>query len=275
MRAPSAATGVTVLPSIPVLVGLYHVVPMTADRVLVANAGRTFALSGPGLAKEVGPFLAALDGRSTRAQLEVRFPDVAATLLAALAAKGVLTDAAPTPDTGAGGPQLASLALPGAGSPAEVALRLAAATVAVAGCGPVGGHVAVLLAKAGVGRLLLEDPQAVAARDIAVSGVLTPSDEGSSRAAATARLCQACGRGVVEVVPRPLPPPEGVAFAVIELGHDDRGRDRRRFPGLRNAVPGPLPGCVAVVGGAVGRHRRPAVPPLPRSTPLQPRQPTG
>jgi len=212
------------VPARPLLSGLYHVVPLGPDRVVIANAGRKITLSAPGFTERVGPFLAALDGASTADELCERFPNVAPPVLAGLAAKGLLDDAAPVPDGPAGAPQSCALALPGAPSPAGTAARLTATTVAVFGCGPTGGAVAVLLAKAGVGRLMLTD-DGCTDDDVAVSPVLQPTDDGLPRAGAVAGQCRDLTSAHVEVhvdvdvVADSLPhdPPD---LAVVELGYD-------------------------------------------------------
>lgn len=154
--------------------GLYHVVPLGPDRVQVANAGRTVVLSGPGFSERVMPLLDALDGASTRQQLEDRFPELVPAVLEGLMARDLLTDAAKPDEDQAS--QLTALGIPSGPSPAEAAGRLAAVTVAVVGGGPVADAVAVLLAKAGVGRLRLHrDCTPLALRDVIVSPCLPAS----------------------------------------------------------------------------------------------------
>lgn len=210
------------LPARPLLPGLYQVVPMGPDRVVVANAGRTVALSGSGFTERVGPLLADLDGTTTCEELLSRFPEVAPAVLSGLAAKGLLVDAAPLPDGRAAAPQAAALALPGAPSPAEAATRLGAATVAVAGCGPVGGTVAVLLSKAGVGSVVVADGlQVTDDPTVAVSPVLCPPHAGGSRADAVAELCRQTG--VEAVTTDRLAVDAPLDLAVIEVGYDEAG----------------------------------------------------
>ncbi|HYX45142.1 MAG TPA: TOMM precursor leader peptide-binding protein [Acidimicrobiales bacterium] len=220
MTTPS---GVPVRPLLP---GLYHVVPMTPDRVVVANARRMVALSGPGFTARVTPFLTALDGTSTAEELEARFPEFAPAVLGALSAKGLLVDAG-SADRSSPGPKLAALALPGAPSPAVAVTRLASATVVVVGCAAVGGAVAVLLAKAGAGRLVLADGDAVAERDVAVSPVLQPSDAGRGRAEAVARQCRDAG-ATVEFAD---PPADAIRpdLAVVQLAYGTAGNAADQF----------------------------------------------
>lgn len=209
------------VPYRPLLMGLYHTVPFGADRVLVANAGRVVSLSGPSFAHRVGPLLSALDGTATRDELEARFPDLAPAVLPALVNKGLLTDAAPITDTTKVGPSLASMSFPDAPSSAEAVRRLADAVVTLPSCGPVGGQVAVLLAKAGVGGLVLSDARQVTPRDVAVSAPLGPGHTGQHRASAIAHVCIAAGAAVevVESSPVQARSPAG-QLAVLELGYD-------------------------------------------------------
>jgi bacteriocin biosynthesis cyclodehydratase domain-containing protein len=195
---------------------------MGPDRVVVANGGRTVALSGSGFAARVVPLLAALDGTSTADELQARFPDMAPAVLAGLTAKGLLVDAGAVADGLGVAPQSAALALPGGPSPADSHARLGVATVAVVGCGPVGGEVAILLTKAGVGRLMLVDRGPSADRDIAVSPALQLSDVGVPRAEAVAHHCREVGAGAVELAADGLlgSRPD---LAVVELGYDKVG----------------------------------------------------
>lgn len=176
-------------PKRPVLLGLYHVVALDDDRVQVANAGRSVVISGPGLASKAVALLAALDGEATTAELEDRFPGLASRAVASLAAKGLVVDGGPGLALAIGpGPSLTATAL--GLSPAMVARRLASATVVVVGCDPVSGAVAVYLARAGLGHLVLIDHQEISARDLATSAALGPLSEGQPRAEAYRRLCQ-------------------------------------------------------------------------------------
>lgn len=184
------------VPERPALVGLYHVVRLDGNRVQVCNAGRSVVVSGEGLAEPLAALVGALDGTRTAAEVEGLFPGLGLRVLGALAAKGLVTEG------GAGsagsGPALASWAL--GVPPAEAATRLARATVAVAGCGPVGGTAAVHLAKAGVGRLVVADDRIVAGIDVATSPALGPEVEGRLRAEAVRRACSEASATAVEVV---------------------------------------------------------------------------
>lgn len=212
----------TPIPHRPLLPGLYQVVPLGPDRIVVANGGRTVALSGAGFTARVGPLLAALDGTSTAEDLHLRFPEIAPAVLDGLAAKGLLVDAAPVSDRPSVAPQLTAVALPGAPSPAESAAGLAAATVTIFGCGAPGGAVAVLLTKAGVGRLVVADDGAVGEGDLAVSPILERSDVGCPRAEAVARHCRDAGGDAAGVAVgqswdfRP-------DVVLLELGYDEVG----------------------------------------------------
>lgn len=246
------------LPHRPLLHGLYHVIRLGPDSVQVSNAGRHVVLSGEGLGDVATPLLSALDGTATLDQLAERFPDVVPSLLEGLWAKGLLTDAAPDRGQGDGDPsELTAFALANAGSPAEVAARLTGATVAVVGCGPVGGALASLLAKAGVGRLVLADAGTASARDVAVSPVLVPGDTGSSLAEATHGLCLRAGAVAPDVVPTPVPRSVLAALdlAIVEDSYDSEEPARVADMCLRAGVPYLLHGqdaLRAMVGPLVG-----------------------
>lgn len=196
------ASGSPTLPTRPLLVGLYHVVPMGSDRVQIANGGRMVVLSGPDLAMQVTPVLAALDGSRTTTELQELFPEVARDLLVGLHAKGLLTDADADCGSGRRGPatQLTSFSLPASPSAADTARLLSQSNVMIAGCGPVGSEVAVLLVKAGIGHLALWDPQPATARDVAVSSVLTFAQEGMPRSEAARVICLASTSAPVDIV---------------------------------------------------------------------------
>lgn len=216
------------LPRFPLLSGLYHVVALDDHRVQVANAGRSVVLSGPDFCRRALPLLDALDGATSLDELSGRFPGLVPSLLDALAAKGLLSDAAEGPADAGASPQLAAFAFEGAPSPALTTARLARSQVLVAGCGPVGWSTAVLLGKAGVGRLVVTDPGTATASDVALSSPGCPDDEGVGRAELVRRSCQAATPASVEVLAGPgsggdLPP---VDLAVVELGcGDDVGMD--------------------------------------------------
>lgn len=193
------------LPKRPLLPGLYHVVPLDADRVEVCNAGRSVALSGPGLAAQATALLEALDGHASVEALTVRFGDLTEPLLHSLLERGLLVDAAPEADSAQAAPERASLAIPGGPSPAEAADRLARATVTIVGCGPVGATVAMLLAKAGAGRLVLGDTGVWAPSEVATCPVVAPDSQGRPRADAVADVLQRGGSTRVEVTSRPVP----------------------------------------------------------------------
>lgn len=211
------------LPERPFLAGLYHVVALGPDRVQIANAGRSVVLGTEGMSERLLACLAALDGTTALATLEGRFPGLATALVASLAGKGLVTAG---DGSGAEGPwrQVATaLEL----APDDVATRLGRATVAVAGCGPVGGAVALQLAKAGVGRLVLSDSRPVSASEAAASPVLGRGDAGRPRSEMVAEACRQRSEGVVLAVASPIPAGEGQGadLAVVSLGYepDERG----------------------------------------------------
>lgn len=184
------------LPHRPVLVGLFHVVALDADRVQVANAGRKVVLKGEGFGRRVAPLLKALDGSVTRDELFNRFPDLAPQVLRSLAGRGLLTDDTDVRDTAKAAPRMAATAFPAGPPPAEAAAVLLQASVAVLGTGPTTAAAAVLLSKAGVGRLVIPSSGHVTTRDIVLSPVYQPSDEGRPRSRV---LDDLCGDAVITV----------------------------------------------------------------------------
>lgn len=208
------------LPRRPLLSGLYHVVPLDADRVLVCNAGRSLLLSGDGFAERVVPILERLDGRTELEELRDAFPDLAPSVVESLVEKGVVTDAPPQ-DGPTPAPPAASVLETGL-SGAEVAARLAEARVVLAGCGPVGSAVAPLLVKAGVGELLLADAAPVSERDVATSPGLAPAHLGRPGSEAARGLCGE-GRSATTVdAGRPVPEPTlaGADLVLVETGYE-------------------------------------------------------
>ncbi|MGH9076378.1 MAG: TOMM precursor leader peptide-binding protein [Acidimicrobiales bacterium] len=218
----------TSLPRRPLLVGMYHVVALGDDRVQVATAGRSVVIGGLG-ARATVRFLDALDGTATTAELETRFPEMAPDLLDALCQAALLTDGEGSDHDER---QVATALVV---SPAEVADRLRPATVAVVGCGPVGGAAAVLLARAGVGHLLLLDtdvrrPAIRPARPVG----LWPAEElvGLCRDAGSAA---ALSRGPAAThAPTSTSAWSGADLAVVALGYEHR-----------DAGPGPADLCLA------------------------------
>lgn len=210
------------LPDYPLLGGLYYVVPLNSDRVQIANGGRSVVLSGEGLARRLVPLLDALDGRAHLDDLWRAFPDLVPEVLEALSAKGMLTDGA-APSQRASVPPGAALALGVDSSPGEVAEILDSAAVAVVGCGPVGSAIAPLLSKAGVGQLLLCDPEEVSSRDIACSSSLFATRDGQTRAEATRAVCLSDTDTQIETAGRPREEVVDVScldLALVETGYE-------------------------------------------------------
>lgn len=217
----SAGSAASALPRRPVLVGLYHAVILDDDRVQIANAGRAVVLKGRGFGTSVTPLLEALDGRTALDDVIARFPDLAPQVLRGLAEKGLLSEAAEDPDTAISAPGLAALAFPAGPSPAEAAHLLAQATVAVVGRGPVVAASAILLGKAGLGRVLVLSSGEITSRDVAVSPVLTPADRGQPRAHVIYEHCREMGIQVEEVNGEwPDRLRENVTLALVERSYD-------------------------------------------------------
>ncbi|MDQ4145410.1 MAG: TOMM precursor leader peptide-binding protein [Actinomycetota bacterium] len=216
------------LPRRPLLPGLYHVVEMGADKVQIANAGRSVVLSGPGLAERLTPFLQALNGTKTLDELHSQFAGLAPQVLHALQEKGMLTEASEVEDRPEASPTMTALGLPGPPSPPRVAEMLAKSSVFLLGCGPVGCTVAVLLGKAGLGRLVLADTDAVDTRAVALCPVLSPAHDRRPFAEVARSLCLELTATLVEVVGNPEEHLlEGADLAVIECGYESSGQQNR------------------------------------------------
>lgn len=226
------------LPSHPLLIGLYHVVPLSSDRVQIANAGRSVVLSGEGFTQRVLPLLEALDGHTQLDDLRRRFPELVPDVLEALAVKGMLTDGTAAPSDSESPSADAALALSTDLSPGEIADIVASAVVAVVGCGPVGSTAANLLAKAGVGRLLLCDSDEVRAADVSLSPPLSAAQHGQPRAEATRTTCIGSATASVETTRRPSEhalKAAGVDLAVLEIGYEHNCPGPSEADALRHA----------------------------------------
>jgi molybdopterin/thiamine biosynthesis adenylyltransferase len=92
--------------------------------------------------------------------------------------------------------------------------RLASATVVIAGVGALGNVVAEALALAGVGKLLLCDPDVVAPSNLSRTALFRPADVGRPKALAAAEALRALAPSI-EVDPRPLPLVNGVGLAEL------------------------------------------------------------
>jgi bacteriocin biosynthesis cyclodehydratase domain-containing protein len=187
------------LPRYPLISGLYHVVPLDADRVEVCNAGRSFVLRGERFSEKVMPLLDALDGTKTVDELAGSFPELVPALLEGLSRRGVLVDAAPPDEEDTSPYSLTAAAVADALSPAEIRQRLGAATVVFVGCAPVLAEAALHLAKARVNRLVLIDGGLVTAHDVTVSPGLDARAEGRPRVDVVRALCGRDSREGVEI----------------------------------------------------------------------------
>lgn len=246
------------VPAHPVLLGLYHVVSLSDDRVQIANAGRSVVLSGEGLSRRILPLLDALDGRTGTDELSRRFPDLMPDVLEGLAEKELLTDGRPPESGRVDLDAAAAISLERA--PAATAEALSQATVAVAGCGPVGGMVATLLARAAVGHLLLCDPRPATRGDISLLGTPASAGRGHTRGDLTRVLCSDLSDTRAEIASPPrhggLDERPSVRLAVVEVGYEEGDR----FPPdaeacLRNGIPYLLhtqDALEAIVGPLVG-----------------------
>jgi molybdopterin/thiamine biosynthesis adenylyltransferase len=128
--------------------------------------------------------------------------------------------------------------------------RLAAATAVVAGVGALGNEVAKNLALAGVGRLVLCDPDVVATTNLSRTVLFTPADVGTPKVHAAARTLRALAPDTV-VVTRQADLVSGVglgelADAAVVLGCLDTVRARMQLLGRAALVD------VALVDGGTG-----------------------
>ena len=185
----------------PVLSGLYKVVAVGENRVEIGHAGRVIVLSGTRVETEVKQLLAALDGSRTRAELVDAFPDMGPRLLEALEQRALLIDAG-SPGGSAG---LKTAAAVDVRSAAQVAQRLSCAVVLIVGLGPVGATTAILLARAGVGTLLLSDVGIASPSDVALTAELAPESIGQPRDAAIGCRCRKHGVLARSVAPAQVP----------------------------------------------------------------------
>ena len=180
----------------PALIGLYRAVQLSTDRVAVCNAQRSVVLTAPGHGDALMGLLGALDGTASIDQLTERFPGLRVpALLQTLGARGVLMDAASAPGEHV---QTATALHASSAAPATGPRRLHDATVVLAGCGPVAATTAVVLAKAGVGRLVLADEHTVSDNDVITSPVFGQDALGQSRTLAVAQACTAAGDARIE-----------------------------------------------------------------------------
>lgn len=125
-----------------------------------------------------------LDGSSTIAEIEARHGAVAADVVAVLHDDGLLTDGPVEHLSGRWSNQMRFLA--DLGDDEVLQGRLRAATVVVIGLGGVGTWVAQHLASAGVGRLVVVDPDTVEESNLNRQTTFEPADVGKRKVAAFA-----------------------------------------------------------------------------------------
>lgn len=92
--------------------------------------------------------------------------------------------------------------------------RLASANVVIAGAGALGNVVAEALALAGVGRLVLCDPDVVAHSNLSRTALFRPDDVGRTKVAAAAAALRELAPSIV-IDPRPLPLVNAVGLAEL------------------------------------------------------------
>lgn len=177
--------------------GFFRVIPMTSDSVQLRSAGRVARIAGSGLGDRLPALLAALDGSATVPELAQRFglnQEVVERLVTRLHESGILMDGAWDAD-GPGSEFYAEMGT----VPSEVEDRIAVATVAVVGLGPVGRLAARLLASAGVGELRLADISTITPLDQSLLGhdsSVANGDIGRSQAVVAADECRRPGQAV-------------------------------------------------------------------------------
>jgi bacteriocin biosynthesis cyclodehydratase domain-containing protein len=207
------------LPERPLLSGLYYVIPEDGNGVRLANAGRSFVLSAGDRWDDMVCILESLDGTVTAAELDARFPDLARRVLGALDSKGLLLDGAVSRSplgVGLG----STFGCPVRGRPLDTLLAT------VVGCGPIGATVAILLARAGIGRLLLVDSATQTERDACMSPLVMSTEPGGPRSRAVLATCEGMGRArdqwILELSADQL---TGSDVVVIEMGYDTSSID--------------------------------------------------
>lgn len=181
------------LPDRPLLPGFFRIVPMGNDSIQVRSAGRVIRLAIPGIGGLGAPLLTAFDGRSTMAELGQRFAldfSVLQQLVGRLYQDGVLVDGAPSEgDSAIGNPAVAEFHDVLGEAAGKARNAIASARVLFAGLGPAARTAARHLAAAGLGTLVLADPDPVTAMDQAIMpGALT--DPSQPRALVAAAECR-------------------------------------------------------------------------------------
>jgi bacteriocin biosynthesis cyclodehydratase domain-containing protein len=151
-----------------------RMVVLAPDRMLIKGGTSTVVLSGPSVQDVASVILPAMDGSRTMEQIVAEFewiePSVVFQAIDLFQENGLLEDAASDPPAGVNGATRryryqTTYWLSLCGDRHQYQKQLAAATVAIFGLGGVGTDVALSLAAAGVGRLVLFDPGPVTAED--------------------------------------------------------------------------------------------------------------
>lgn len=204
--------GPSTLPARPLLPGFFRVVAMGPDSVQLRSAGRVIRLAGPGMGELGAPLLAALDGRSTLAELAARFPlerESLEQLIRRLHHDGVLVDEGAGRATASNGNPATSEFLGVVGLPVAAAeAALSEARVLFAGLGAPARIAARHLAASGVGTLVLADPGKVTAMDQAILAS-APLDTGRPRSWVVAGECLQAARVATRGAGRPTVVMEG------------------------------------------------------------------
>ncbi|WP_340697378.1 ThiF family adenylyltransferase [Cellulosimicrobium funkei] len=182
------------------------------------------ALAGPARRGDA-PDVPGSPAQRTRRAALVRLLDEAHLLVAARRRR----PASPAPGHGAADLAVLSALLPDGAGHRVLAAR-ARATVGVVGLGRVGAALAVHLATAGVGVLVLDDPGTVLATDVG-GGAYRLRDVGSPREGAVRRIVEEVAPGVMTastpVTPEEARAPAPDVVVVVEHGAADPVRVRR------------------------------------------------
>jgi bacteriocin biosynthesis cyclodehydratase domain-containing protein len=210
------------LPTFPVLVGFYDVVRLGDGRVQVRSGASGVTVTTDGRDAELVELLHALDGKSSRSALERRYPLLTGPILDALAQRGMLSEAEESDEQSGAGMSGAAWALGRA--PADVQRRLRDATVVMVGLGPVAVTTALLLAKAGVSRFLLEDRDDFTAAEVALCPALPMDAVRRPRVDVVGELCRGLSAAAGLAPARVLVGPIAENYlALIEERYDELG----------------------------------------------------
>lgn len=203
------------MPHRPLLSAIYHVVPVGFGRVQIGNASRAFVVSGLAPTERLVAVLRALDGTRTVDELRADFPDLVPNVLAGLLKLGLLVEGDADLLRADPSDEAHLDELVGGLPAAALGDRLRDRTVVIAGCGPVGSSVALHLAKADVGNLVLVDVEPLSVDEAIASPVFRRTDVGRPRADVTRDLCRDAGGTCPSDLPNVSPAVLSAADVVV------------------------------------------------------------